>query len=189
MLWFAGGGCRSAAHTSFGDLNRQNGAGNRKEVVRGLPMLGQGRCWIWSQGSIEPVQVQIPKKRSFHPDRRNPILAASKAAADVSGFVERLCHALDHLQAKPGPDRSHNKEPANSKLAQLELRLSQSNAEKRWGESIEEVKSQLAKAGAQILKRPNVGDREVLAIEGIKQSNNPRFSRRSRTLTPMRSSK
>jgi hypothetical protein len=33
----------------------------------------------------------------------------------------------------------------------------------------EEVKSQLAKAGAQILKRPNVGDREVLAIEGIKQ--------------------
>jgi hypothetical protein len=104
-------------------------AGNRKEVIRSLPMLGQGRCWIWSQGSIEPVQVQIPKKRSFHPDRRNPILAASKAAADVSGFVERLCHALDHLQAKPGPDRSHNKEPANPKLAQLELRLSKSNAE------------------------------------------------------------
>ena len=104
-------------------------AGNRKEVIRSLPMLGQGRCWIWSQGSIEPVQVQIPKKRSFHPDRRNPILTASKVAADVSGFVERLCRALEHLQAKPGPDRSHNKEPANPKLAQLELRLSKSNAE------------------------------------------------------------
>ena len=42
-------------------------AGNRKEVIRSLPMLGQGRCWIWSQGSIEPVQVQIPKKRSCSP--------------------------------------------------------------------------------------------------------------------------
>jgi hypothetical protein len=39
----------------------------------------------------------------------------------------------------------------------------------RWGESKEDVASQMAKAGAEILKRPNVGDREVLAIEGINQ--------------------
>ena len=39
----------------------------------------------------------------------------------------------------------------------------------RWGESKEEVKNQLAKAGFQILKRPKVDDREVLAIEGISQ--------------------
>jgi hypothetical protein len=39
----------------------------------------------------------------------------------------------------------------------------------RWGESKEEVKNQLAKAGVQILKRPKVDDREVLAIEGIRQ--------------------
>jgi hypothetical protein len=45
---------------------------NREEVIRSLPMLGQGKCWLWPQGSIEPVQVQVPSKRSFHPDRRNP---------------------------------------------------------------------------------------------------------------------
>jgi hypothetical protein len=39
----------------------------------------------------------------------------------------------------------------------------------RWGELEEEVKNQLAKAGVQILKRPKVDDREVLAIEGIRQ--------------------
>jgi hypothetical protein len=39
----------------------------------------------------------------------------------------------------------------------------------RWGESEEEVKNKLAKAGVQILKRPKVDDREVLAIEGIRQ--------------------
>jgi hypothetical protein len=39
----------------------------------------------------------------------------------------------------------------------------------RWGESKEEVKNQLTKAGVQILKRPKVDDREVLAIEGIRQ--------------------
>jgi len=37
------------------------------------------------------------------------------------------------------------------------------------GESKREGQKQLAKVGAQIVKRPNVGDREVLAIEGIKQ--------------------
>jgi len=39
----------------------------------------------------------------------------------------------------------------------------------RWGESTEDVASQIAKAGAEILRRPKVGDREVLAIEGITQ--------------------
>jgi hypothetical protein len=39
----------------------------------------------------------------------------------------------------------------------------------RWGESEEEVKNHLAKTGVQILKQPKVDDREVLAIEGIRQ--------------------
>jgi hypothetical protein len=39
----------------------------------------------------------------------------------------------------------------------------------RWGESKEEVRSQLATAGAGTVKRSNVDGREVLAIEGITQ--------------------
>jgi hypothetical protein len=39
----------------------------------------------------------------------------------------------------------------------------------RWGESKEDVISQMAKAGVEVLKRPKVSDREVLAIEGITQ--------------------
>jgi hypothetical protein len=39
----------------------------------------------------------------------------------------------------------------------------------RWGESKEEVQTQLAKAGAKITKGSKAGDREVLAIDGITQ--------------------
>jgi hypothetical protein len=39
----------------------------------------------------------------------------------------------------------------------------------RWGESKEEVQTQLAKAGAKITKGSKAGDREVLAVEGITQ--------------------
>ena len=39
----------------------------------------------------------------------------------------------------------------------------------RWGESKEEVQTQLAKAGAKITKGSKAGDREVLAIEGVTQ--------------------
>jgi uncharacterized protein len=103
---------------------------NRKDVIRSLPALEQGKCWIWSQGSLKPILVQIPLKRSFHPDRRNPTVAASRMAADVSGFVQRLEHALA-LQAKPSsssscPKTSRSKgapEASPAILSQLEVQL------------------------------------------------------------------
>jgi hypothetical protein len=49
-----------------------------------------------------PVLGRLRALALAYPDRRNPAVAASKAAADVSGFVQRLYHALE-LQAKHDP--------------------------------------------------------------------------------------
>ena len=65
-----------------------------KEIVKSLPLLKQGECWIWSQGSDEPVHTHVPKKNSFHPDRRDlrgtGTTPQKSKAIDVSSFVEKL---------------------------------------------------------------------------------------------------
>ena len=67
-----------------------------KEIGRSLPALGQGECWVWPQGSNTPVRVQIPTKRTHHPDRRNlaATTVAAKSGVDVGGFVQRLTTAM-----------------------------------------------------------------------------------------------
>lgn len=60
-------------------------------ITCSLPALEAGHCWIWSEGSTEPKRVIIPKKNSFHPDRKNPETAkASSKAIDVGDFVSQL---------------------------------------------------------------------------------------------------
>jgi hypothetical protein len=71
-------------------------AGNRKQIISSLPMLEQGKCWVWPQGTEKPVLVHIPSKRSFHPDRRNPEVTRGRIPVDVSDFVRRLRKALPH---------------------------------------------------------------------------------------------
>lgn len=79
-----------------------------KEIVKSLPTLGQGDCWVWPQGNGQPTRIHVGQKRSFHPDRRHPetLAAEPRTARDVSGFVERLQKAIQSAAAvasKPAP--------------------------------------------------------------------------------------
>lgn len=72
-----------------------------REVVASLPRMAQGECWVWTQNSSGPVRVSMPRKRSQHPDRRNPSAGVSAVAADVAPFVSRMKEHLASKSAKP----------------------------------------------------------------------------------------
>lgn len=75
-------------------------AGNTKEILKSLPSLEQGECWVWLQGSHLPVRIKVPEKKTVHPDRRNPLITKSGVTADVSEFVKKLKGALNAAQAQ-----------------------------------------------------------------------------------------
>lgn len=65
------------------------------EIIKSLPALAQGECWVWPAGSDSPTRTKIPNKMSFHPDRRAR-QAPTKSAreVDVSGFVATMRESL-----------------------------------------------------------------------------------------------
>lgn len=66
-----------------------------KQVTDSMPMLAQGECWVWLQGSTAPVRTQVFEKNTVHPDRRNPQRVIKGVAADVSQFVAKLKTSLE----------------------------------------------------------------------------------------------
>lgn len=82
-----------------------------REIIKSLATLPQGQCWIWPQGSGDPVLVTIPEKNTVHPDPKNPEKVASRGVSvDVGSFVERLNaslkkHASETITIKPGGKR------------------------------------------------------------------------------------
>lgn len=75
-------------------------ATNTKEILNSLPSLAQGECWVWLQGSHEPVRIKMPEKKTVHPDRRNPLANSGGVQVDVSSFVKRLNKTLLTNQAQ-----------------------------------------------------------------------------------------
>lgn len=73
-------------------------AAGAKEVIKSLPSLDQGECWVWLQGSHEPVRVKVNEKKTVHPDRRNPLKITKDVAVDVSQFVARMKSSLEKQQ-------------------------------------------------------------------------------------------
>jgi hypothetical protein len=71
-----------------------------KEVIKSLPSLDQGECWVWMQGSHKPILVKVNEKKTVHPDRRNPLKITKDVAVDVSPFVERMKVSLDNQTMK-----------------------------------------------------------------------------------------
>jgi len=96
-------------------------AGNQKQIISSLPVLEQGKCWIWSQGTEKPVLVHVPTKRSFHPDRRNPEVTMGKMAVDVSDFVGRLRKALAQMASEP--KKIQPQSPRTSRVDNIDLGL------------------------------------------------------------------
>lgn len=74
-----------------------------RDIIRSLPQLEQGKCWVWSAGTEAPVLTKIPAKNSFHPDRR-ALRGGAKAApgkqVDVQKFVSQMADSLKVIEAE-----------------------------------------------------------------------------------------
>jgi hypothetical protein len=60
--------------SSLKKLNKWLNAGditNKKEIITSLGTLKPGQCWVWSRESSNPTLVQMPRKNSYHPNRRD----------------------------------------------------------------------------------------------------------------------
>ena len=73
---------------------------NSKEIIKSLPSLEQGECWVWMQGSHNPERIKISEKKTIHPDRRNPLKSTQGITADVSMFVSRMQKSLNSKPSK-----------------------------------------------------------------------------------------
>lgn len=72
--------------------------GETKEIIKGLPTLPSGQCWVWPAGAEHATHVKMPQKETFHPDRRaliaNPA-AANVQRVDATKFVSELRGSLE----------------------------------------------------------------------------------------------
>lgn len=84
------------------DIGSAKGGG---DVIASLPTLPQGVCWAWPAGHDTPVKVEVPQKRSFHPDRSKmhgdlAEAIANQSAVDVGAFVETMKGSLEKITAE-----------------------------------------------------------------------------------------
>jgi hypothetical protein len=72
---------------------------NSKEIVKSLPSLDQGECWVWLPGSHLPVRTKMPEKKTVHPDRKKriPFLKLGKPA-DVTKQLAIINAAIVPVQ-------------------------------------------------------------------------------------------
>jgi uncharacterized protein len=97
--------------------------GETKEIIKGLPTLPSGECWVWPAGAEHATHVRMPQKETFHPDRRaliaNPA-AANVQRVDATKFVTELRGSLEKYV-----DEAKANDPAELKkrIKELERQL------------------------------------------------------------------
>lgn len=84
--------------TSLSKWLEYSQGGDTKEIIKGLPTLPSGQCWVWPAGAEHATHVRMPEKNTYHPDRR--ALIANPAAAnvqriDATEFVAELKGSLE----------------------------------------------------------------------------------------------
>lgn len=95
------------------------------EIIKSLPALAQGECWVWPAGSDTPVRTKVPPKNSFHPDRRARQAPERDrpTEVDVSAFVESMKGSLEALTRE-----AEENDPKLLKAELAKLRKSASSA-------------------------------------------------------------
>lgn len=96
---------------------------NAKEIIRSLPSLQKGTCWVWQEGSHEPLLVPIPEKKTFHPDRDNPLVKPGGVPTDVSTFVARMNKSLSSLKVNEEPKAAAHKQKKDNSAEITALKL------------------------------------------------------------------
>jgi hypothetical protein len=127
-------------------------AEDSRGVVKSLPTLTQGECWVWQQGSQKPLKIKVLPKNTLHPDRRHPLAVTKGMMTDVSAFVSRL---KSSLQAEPkveklAPPTRHNHEERKEMVAQdtgeLDRLRGELHRERSKAEALEKIIEGLKKA-------------------------------------------
>lgn len=100
-----------------------------RPILKSLPTLPQGECWVWPAGSDTPVRVKVPVKNTAHPDRRALSQATAQGkgwdALDVSAFVSQMSAALEqHLAAA----RENDPAELRRRIAELQKQLKQAQS-------------------------------------------------------------
>lgn len=94
--------------------------GNTKDIMKGLPTLPSGQCWVWPAGAEHATHVQMPAKETFHPDRRaliaNPAVA-NVQRVDATAFVSELKSSLAAVVEEA---KANDPKALRARIAELE---------------------------------------------------------------------
>jgi hypothetical protein len=65
---------------------------NRQEIIQSLATLKPGQCWVWTRDSNAPNLVQMPRKNSYHPNRRDFGLSNSDVVSmdDLPDIIQEM---------------------------------------------------------------------------------------------------
>jgi hypothetical protein len=94
---------------------------NTKEVMKSLPTLPQGQCWIWQAGSTRPERVKIPQKLTVHPDPKKSTPGLYSMSVDVSQFVTRMKHSLETQGKRDQPVETLKRSAAAPAVQKIQL--------------------------------------------------------------------
>jgi hypothetical protein len=119
------------------------------DVMKTLPNMPRGECWAWLGGSDLPVHVRVPRKNSFHPDRRAMGGAAEAPrgkAVSVGKFIGALQAELPKIEeeVKANDPRVLKAEVQRLTRALAAAEKGQAPAAPAWPDQREEVAALVA---------------------------------------------
>lgn len=92
-----------AALTKWLDIGLDSDDKNHvKDIIKSLPRLEQGECWVWPAGESHATRTRGTAKHSFHPDRRARFdaKAVPREPVPVEAFVAAMQTSLEALAAE-----------------------------------------------------------------------------------------
>ena len=127
---------RQKGRNSLTALSKWLDFGNKtttKTIIDGITKAGPGECWIWPRAEEQPKHVHIPRKNSYHPDRRaRATAAATKPGVNVEKFVDALRKTLaDKMKATEENERKAEKLTDQIDKLELDVAYWKSEAEKK----------------------------------------------------------
>lgn len=144
-----------------------------REIVKSLPTLPQGECWVWEQGSQQPKLIKVLPKKTVHPDRRNPLKTSKLVPTDVSKFLAAMNKKLISESSKklvPAPVKYSGNDVVELQSADTPSRKVTAMQIHPYGQEQElsELRSKLAQANARIKTLGSI-------IEAMKNAFGPQY--------------
>lgn len=101
---------------------KYKGIEDKNDIIKSLPKLNPGQCWIIDLNGEHQVKV-LPKK-TFHPDpKKGIVLAPAGSEADISGFIEKMREAMGAVAEVQIASRGGSK--TNDQLKKLQHEINE----------------------------------------------------------------